>query len=62
MSLLLCLVDKGASLGTDVHLLRVHLVLGKVFHLDVVEVAQSAVQCDVCKVDALNLHTLHQLA
>ena len=49
-ALLLCLVDDSASLSTDVHLLRVHLVLGKVLNFDVVEVAQTAVQSDIRKV------------
>ena len=37
-------------------------MLGEVFHLDVVEGAQSAVQGDKGGLDALNLHALHQLA
>ena len=37
-------------------------MLCEVLNLNIVEVAKSAMQSDVGKVDALDLHTLHQLA
>ena len=55
-------VDQFASLLADMHLLGVHLVLGKVFHLDFMEVAQSTMQGNKCRVDASDLHTFHELA
>ena len=57
----LCVVHQLAAVGIDAHLLRVHLVLCEVLHLYVVEVAQSAVERNVCEVDATYLHALHQL-
>ena len=56
------LVDDAAGLGADEHLLGVHLVLGQVFHLDVVEVAEGTVEGDEGEVDAADLHALHKLA
>ena len=61
MSCTLRVVDNLTCLGTDEHLLRVHLVFCKVFHLNVVEVAKTAMEGDVCEVDAANLHALHKL-
>ena len=55
-------VDELAAVGVYTHLLRVHLMLCKVLHFDVVEVAQTAVERDIGEVDATNLHALHQLA
>ena len=37
-------------------------MLGKVLNLDVVEVAQTAMQGDISEVKALDFHALHQLA
>ena len=61
MALFLGLVHNVTGLLLDDHLLRVHLMLRQVLHLDGVEVAQAAVQGDIGKVDALDLHALHQL-
>ena len=56
------LVNQIACLLADHHLLRIHLVLGKVLHLNIVEVAQTAMQGDISLVDTVDFHTLHQLA
>ena len=37
-------------------------MLGKILHLNLVEVAKSAMQSNESLVDAINLHTLHQLS
>ena len=44
------------------HLLGIRLMLGKVLYIDVAEVAQTGMQCNIGKVNSLNLHALHQLA
>ena len=62
MTFQLGLVHQFASFLRDNHLLRIHLVLGKVLNLNLVEVAQSAMQGDVSLVDTVDFHTLHQLA
>ena len=53
-------VDNVAGLSVDLHLLRTHLMLGEVFHLDAVETAQSTVHGHIGKVDATDFQALHQ--
>ena len=60
--LALGLVHYLASLVGDSHLLRAHLVLGEVFHLDGVETSQSAMHGDEREVHAFDLQAFHQLA
>ena len=55
-------VDHLAGFSGNLHLLGVHLVLGEVFHLDVVEVAQAAMKSDIGKVDAVDFHAFQQFA
>ena len=54
-------VHQVAAFLTDKHLLGVHLVLRQVFHLNVMEVAQCAMERQESKVDTLNFHTLQHL-
>ena len=54
-------VHNLAGLLRDEHLLGRHLVLREVLDLDGIEAAKSAVQGDIGEIDALDLHTLHEL-
>ena len=54
------LVDNLASFCCHHHLLRAHLMLGKVLDLNRIEAAQATVYCNKREVDATDLHTLHQ--
>ena len=60
MSFHFCLIYHLTCLTLDEHLLRVHLMLGQVFHLNGVKTAQAAVDGDKRKVNTMNLHALHQ--
>ena len=61
MTSLLRAVHDVASLLMHEHLFRRHLVLRQILHLDRVEVTKSTMQSDIGKVDASDLHTLHEL-
>ena len=54
-------VDGLAGLGVDEYLFRIHLVFGKVLHIDITEVSQTGVHGDEGEVDSLDFHPLHQL-
>ena len=60
MTLFLGQVDAVTSLLMHVHLLTVHLVLGKVFDIDFAEVSQTTMQGDIGEVNTLDFHALHQ--
>ena len=62
MALALRVVDDLAGFRRDEHLLRVHLVLRQVLHLNLVEIAQTAMKGDIGRIDASYLHHLEHLA
>ena len=61
MSLLFCGIDHLTALFAHEHLLAVHLVFGEIFHIGLCEVAQTTVEGDECRFDALDLHALHHV-
>jgi|GEM_PF-6217169 len=54
-------INDGTGISIDTHRFGVHFVLGKVFHFNVVKVAQAAMQGDVSSVNAFYLHHLHKM-
>ena len=60
-SLLLCGIDHLTALLAHEHLLAVHLVFGEIFDVSLGEVAQTTVEGDESRFDALDLHALHHV-
>ena len=59
--LIFCLIDNITSFSINKHLFRIHLMLGKIFHINFAEVTQSGMHCHISEIYSLDFHTFHQL-
>ena len=57
----LCRVNQITALLGDKHLLGVHLVLCQVFHLNIMEVTQGAMEGQIGEVDTFDFHSFQHL-
>ena len=53
-------IHRFYSFAGNKHLLRVHFMLGKVFYVNITEITQTGMQCDISKINAFNFHSFHQ--
>ena len=60
-AVILCRIHDVHDISVHDHLLRIHLMLGQIFHIDFAEVAQTGMQCQESELAILDLQTLHQL-
>ena len=59
-SVIFCRIHDIHDIPVHDHLLRIHLMLGQVFHIDFAEITQPGMQCQISKLAILNLQTFHQ--
>ncbi len=62
MVLILYPVDHIHKRLGDFHLLGVHAVLGEILNVNFAEVAETAMHCQECLMDAFDFHSLEELA